>query len=98
MPLAVNEACVNVIQHARGSQPDGRVPLLVCRRRNVLVSRLQDQAPIVDVTGVPPRAIDDMRPGGFGVHMIRELMDKVEFLHNPERVGNLSQMTEYLTC
>lgn len=98
MVLAVNEACMNVIQHAYGNRPDGRIHLLILRYRKALVFRLQDQAPAVDVCTVRPRALDDIRPGGLGVHMMRELMDEVAFLQTPEPVGNLLQMTKYLIC
>lgn len=96
MVLAVNEACANVIRHGYENRPDGPIRLQIHRQGNVLVFQLQDQAPPVDVSNVHPRALDEIRPGGLGTHLMREIMDDVVFLQPPEGNGNLLQMTRTL--
>jgi len=49
----------------------------------------------VDVEKVCSRDLDDVRPGGLGVHLIDSLMDECGFIDPPEGVGNLFQMKKY---
>lgn len=91
--LAVNEACANVIRHGYGNRPDGQIRLRIQRQGDLLIFQLQDQAPPVDVSNVHPRPLDEIRPGGLGTHLMREIMDDVVFMQPPEGNGNLLQMT-----
>jgi sigma-B regulation protein RsbU (phosphoserine phosphatase) len=36
-----------------------------------------------------------VRPGGLGVHFIREIMDEVSYLPSPDQTGNLLSMKKY---
>ncbi len=94
--LAVDEATSNVIRHAYGGDENGEVILQVLRRGNTLVIRLIDFAPPIDLATVKPRDLDDLRPGGLGTHIIREIMDKLEFIKPPRGVGNVLEMTRKL--
>ena len=40
--------------------------------------------------------LDDIRPGGLGVHFIHELMDQVEFLQPSGETGNILQMKKQI--
>jgi sigma-B regulation protein RsbU (phosphoserine phosphatase) len=94
--LAVDEATTNVIRHAYAGDENGEVILQVLRRGDALVIRLIDFAPPVDLATVKPRDLDDVRPGGLGTHIIREIMDKLEFVKPPRGVGNVLEMTRKL--
>jgi len=92
MVLAVNEACMNIIQHAYGMDPDGRIDVSLLREGGALVIRIRDYADTVDVGQVRSRDLDDIRPGGLGVHLINSLMDECGFVEPPSDGGNLFQM------
>ncbi len=93
--LAVNEACMNVIQHAYKHDPHGEIRLGIYLDERSLVFRLQDDAPCVDENKVCSRDLDDIRPGGLGVHFIENIMDESAFLKcSPQ--GNLFQMIKYI--
>lgn len=92
--LAVDEACQNVIRHAYGHAPDGRVVLEVRRDSGAMTILLRDYAEPVDVSKIKPRDLDDIRPGGLGTHFIREVMDEVVFLPTPPEGGNLLRMVK----
>lgn len=93
--LAVNEACMNVIQHGyRGA--DGMMELSVCAIAGGMEIRVRDQAAPVSMDDWQPRALDDLRPGGLGVHFIREIMDEVAYLSAPDQPGNLLSMKKFL--
>ena len=93
--LAVNEACTNIIQHAYRMDPNGRIDVTLIQEQGALVIQLRDYAHKVDVKKVCSRDLDDVRPGGLGVHLIDSLMDECEFIDPPEGVGNLFQMKKY---
>jgi anti-sigma regulatory factor (Ser/Thr protein kinase) len=90
--LAVNEACMNVIQHAYAMDPNGQIDLVVSLEKGLLVFRLRDYARTVDASKIFPRDLDTVRPGGLGVHFIRTLMDECRFLQPPDDGGNLFEM------
>jgi len=94
--LAVNEACMNIIQHAYAMRPDGQIDLLVFQEPGALVFHLRDYAECVDQDKICSRDLDDVRPGGLGVHLMGCLMDEYGFLEPPADGGNLFQMKKYI--
>jgi len=90
--LAVDEAAVNIIRHAYGGADAGEIVLQILNNRDVLVFRLTDFAPPVDRASICPRDLDDIRPGGLGVHLIAEVMDEFEFVEPPPGAGNVLEM------
>jgi len=93
--LAVNEACTNIIQHAYRMEPNGRIDVTLIQERGALLIQLRDYARKIDTEKVCSRDLDDVRPGGLGVHLIDSLMDECGFIDPPEGVGNLFQMKKY---
>lgn len=77
--MAVNEACMNIIQHAYGNGPGGLIELEVRRTPDELEVMLKDFAPPVDVDSIRPRRLDDLRPGGLGTFFIRQSMDECNY-------------------
>jgi len=96
LTLAVNEAAMNIIQHAYRGLPTGEIILEILNNDTALVFRLLDFAAPVNCATLKPRALDDIRPGGLGLHLIRAVMDEVVYLPPPPGVGNLLQMTKHI--
>lgn len=85
--LAVNEACANVIQHGYNARP-GQCLTLACRPTSRgLEVRLRDQGKPFEFEAVPELPPDELREGGRGVFLIRQLMDEVSSTTAPE-TGN----------
>jgi sigma-B regulation protein RsbU (phosphoserine phosphatase) len=91
---AVDEACQNIIRHAYAGREGGEIVLVLERSGEELVVSLRDFAPPVDPSRVRPRDLDDLRPGGLGTHLIRELMDGAGFAPPPPDGGNLFRMSK----
>jgi len=91
---AVDEACQNIIRHAYAGREGGEIVLELERAGEELVVSLRDFAPPVDPSRVRPRDLDDLRPGGLGTHLIRELMDDAGFAPPPPDGGNLFRMSK----
>ena len=92
--IAVDEACQNIIRHAYRGEEGEEIVLHVHRREQDLVFTLEDFAPTIDPATVKPRDLDDIRPGGIGTHLIREVMDEVGFLPPPRGNGNILRMVK----
>ena len=92
--MAVDEACQNIIRHAYGKHRDGEIVVEIERQGEDLVLSLVDFAPPIDPTRVKGRDLDDVRPGGLGTHLIREVMDSADFIEPPPGCGNLLRMVK----
>ena len=85
--LAVDEALTNIIRHAYLG--DAEQPIEASFRRihlphdgqgrDALEIVLEDHGVTVNAKKMCGRALEDVRPGGLGLHFIRESMDTVEF-------------------
>jgi len=89
--LAVDEALANVIVHGYERRPDGRIwvtlePLADDGRGVGVRIVIEDEARQIDPVHIKGRALEDIRPGGLGVHIIREVMDEARY-EKRERVG-----------
>ncbi len=87
--LAVNEACMNVIQHGYKGDPKGEMILEILNNNGELEFRLTDFAETVDPSKVKPRPLDEIRPGGLGTYFIQRIMDEVTFAVPESGKGNL---------
>lgn len=93
--IGVNEACMNIIEHGYKKQP-GEIVFEVYAQAGYLVFQLTDFAGTVDCSKIKSRELDDIRPGGLGVHFINEVMDKVEYLPGADGMGNIIRMSASL--
>jgi sigma-B regulation protein RsbU (phosphoserine phosphatase) len=90
--LAIDEACANVIRHGYGQAYTGDIILEILYSQGELIFRLTDFAKPIDVATIKSRDLNDIRPGGLGVHLIKKIMDNYKFLDTPKDVGNILEM------
>jgi anti-sigma regulatory factor (Ser/Thr protein kinase) len=85
--LAVDEALTNIIRHAYLGDAERPIEAsfrrihvsLDGRARDALEIVLEDRGVTANSKKMCGRALEDVRPGGLGLHFIRESMDTVEF-------------------
>jgi anti-sigma regulatory factor (Ser/Thr protein kinase) len=82
--LAVDEACSNIIKHCCKDDPTRSIDVTISLDKDSLCVIMVDNGKCFDIKSIQPRDIEDIRPGGLGVHIIREVMDVVEYSHTPE--------------
>jgi len=97
MVMAINEACMNVIQHAYGGREDGEIIVEFWKDDCELLVRIYDFAEKVDLQAIKSRDLDEVRPGGLGVHIIHQVMDSVEYKNQADSVGNVLEMRKQLS-
>ncbi|MCK4660052.1 MAG: ATP-binding protein [Phycisphaerae bacterium] len=97
--LAIDEALANVITHGYGG-PCAK-PIDICvsplsegSRAGIRVS-IRDFGRQVDPVVICGRDLDDVRPGGLGVHIMRTVMDEVEY-KAAEGTGMRVTMTKWV--
>ncbi|MBN2033608.1 MAG: ATP-binding protein [Deltaproteobacteria bacterium] len=89
LKTAVAEACINAVQHGNKGRKDARVIVTITFKEGVLGISVFDEG-----SGFtsPPRDPDIVRimdnldpPVGFGVFLMKKLMDELEFKTLPDR-------------
>ena len=101
--LGIDEALTNIIRHAYGGAAEQPIEVIFHRiqepwrgaNREALEIVLVDQGKKVDSAKLAGRALEDVRPGGLGLHFIRETMDAVEFRHTNGR--NQLRLVKFLS-
>jgi serine/threonine-protein kinase RsbW len=95
---AVDEAVTNVIVHGYAGEA-GDVDIHVGRDAEAIVITIEDRAPTFDPRTVPTPDLDippeHRRPGGMGVHLMRQATDAIA--HRPRAGGgNILTITRRL--
>ena len=89
--LALVEALTNVVRHAYAGRPPGPMEMTLAMDGEEIVAVIEDEG-----TRFEPRedaslpAPSDLRESGYGLGIIREVMDDVEYDHDPERGNRLT--------
>jgi anti-sigma regulatory factor (Ser/Thr protein kinase) len=94
MALALDEALCNVIRHGYKQAADRPIWITITPVGGITTPEemhkngnpvqgirivLEDEAVQVDPSQIKGRQLEDIRPGGLGVHIIHEVMDDVRY-------------------
>lgn len=98
--LAVEEAMSNVIRHGYRGRHDGPIwvklsPVVRGDASGVEVV-IEDECEGVDLEKIRGRPLDEIRPGGLGVHIIKGVMDEAEYGHRSGRRGIRLRMVKVI--
>jgi serine/threonine-protein kinase RsbW len=91
LKLVVDEACSNVIVHGYAGREPGPIAVSFASNGDEIVITITDHSPPFDPREAPIPNLgapaSERRPGGLGWHLIRELVDRIEY-EPDERRGN----------
>ena len=98
--LAIDEALTNVIRHGYHGRDDLPIWIRLTPIKNDgdqqgMVIVIEDESKGVDLDQIKGRPLDEIRPGGLGVHIIRQMMDDVTYSHREETQGLRLRMCKY---
>jgi anti-sigma regulatory factor (Ser/Thr protein kinase) len=85
--MAVDEALSNVYRHGYHGSTDGRVYLeykTSCTPSPLITIEITDDATQIDIELIRSRVLEDIKPGGLGVHLIQTVMDHSSWEKRPE--------------
>jgi serine/threonine-protein kinase RsbW len=96
LQLAAHEACANIIDHAYAGDLERRilVTLTLGGRPRRLIIELHDNGYSFDLAAVPEPNLDEAHDHGYGLFLIRSLMDEVTYTSRPE--GNHWALVKHL--
>jgi anti-sigma regulatory factor (Ser/Thr protein kinase) len=80
MVLGVDEACTNIIRHAYHLRDDQLISLSIEGLSNCIRMRLRDYGKQTEAHTMRGRSHDLIKPGGLGLHLIRNAFDKVDYI------------------
>lgn len=82
--LAIDEACTNIIRHAYGGTTERPITLHAWLLPDRLRIVLHDEGKPATIAALQSRKLDDIRPGGLGIHLIKSVMDTFEYHAHPQ--------------
>jgi anti-sigma regulatory factor (Ser/Thr protein kinase) len=75
--LALGEAMTNIIRHAYEGRTDCAIQLVCRPHGDGLEFIIMDRGVGFDPDSIPKRPLGELRPGGWGRHIIGQVMDEV---------------------
>lgn len=81
--LGVDEACTNIIRYAYELRDDQLIILTMEGLRDCVRMRLRDYGQQRPSHAMKGRSHDVIKPGGLGLHLIRNAFDKVDYILKP---------------
>ena len=80
MVLGVDEACTNIIRHAYHLRDDQPIALSLEAKPDCVCLRLRDYGRQSAPENMCGRAPEVVKPGGLGLHLIRNAFDQVDYV------------------
>ena len=93
--LAVDEACTNVIRHAYENSGDERIIITFTLRMDCFEIMIRDFGRGADPATFRGRDLNEIRPGGLGIHFIKSAVDKLEY-DMPPTGGMVLKMIKFM--
>lgn len=97
--LAVEEVCANVMEHGYVNCAPGPLELSFCSDGQQVAVTISDRAREFDPEHAPPPDLQlpagEREPGGFGWHLVRNLMDQVHYRYDAA-FGNTVTLVKHL--
>jgi len=93
--LAVDEACTNVIKYAYRGNADEQIVVRYRVDSERFEVVIEDTGIKADPLAIAGRKLEEVRPGGLGVHFIKRCFDVFEF-DARKKIGNRLRLVRYL--
>jgi anti-sigma regulatory factor (Ser/Thr protein kinase) len=80
--LAIDEALANIIRHGYDQRDDEPIHIAIWILQDEAPGiriMIEDEAKQIDPDSIKGRDLEDVKPGGLGVHIMREIMDSCRF-------------------
>ncbi len=77
--LAVDEACSNIMRHGYHNDTSRQIHLTIRREKDELIIQVVDDGECFDISEAKARNPEDVHPGGLGIYIIKQVMDRVEY-------------------
>ena len=95
LKLAIDEACANIIKHAYKGDTGKKIRVQYRITKEVFEAVIEDSGKKVTPELLQGRDLDDVRPGGLGIHFIKRAFDVVAY-DEKKKKGNRLRLIKYL--
>ena len=95
LKLAIDEACANVIKHTYKGDTGKNIRIQYRITKETFEAVIEDSGEKVNPELLKGRDLDDVRPGGLGIHFIRRAFDVVAY-DEKKKKGNRLRLVKYL--
>ena len=83
--LAIDEALQNIIRYAYDFDKNKKILIKLEKISEIsLKAELRDFGTRVSTAQIKPREIDDIKPGGLGIHFIKSISKKMIYEHKDD--------------
>ncbi len=93
--IAIDEACSNVIKHAYGGDTSRTILIRFRKSQKGFEVWIEDEGKKVEPESIEGRDLDDIRPGGLGVHLIKRAFDIFAFDQRKKK-GNRLRLVRFM--
>lgn len=93
--LAVDETCSNIIRHSYNNDHTGQIKLSLELTQDSLCITITDTGIEFDICAAQPRDVTDVKPGGLGIYIIKQIMDNVEYRRTEDGCNRI-RLIKYL--
>jgi serine/threonine-protein kinase RsbW len=93
--LAIDEACTNIIKHAYKGVTSEKIILKYKISQKTFKVIIEDSGSKSNIDVMKGRSLEDVRPGGLGIHLINRVFDVFEF-DEKKRKGNRLKLVKYI--
>ncbi len=92
--LAIDEACSNVIKHAYKGDTRQSIAVRYKMTKQAFEVIIDDNGVKAEPESIEGRDLDDIRPGGLGIHFIKRAFDLFQF-DQRKRKGNRLRLVRF---
>ena len=85
--LAIDEACSNVIKHAYGGDATKKIVVKYIVTKKLFKVIIEDSGMKAQIEFMQGRSLNDVRPGGLGIHFIRRVIDGFRIDEHKKKVN-----------
>ena len=95
LKLAIDEACTNIIKHTYKGGTGKKIRVQYRITKEAFEAVIEDSGKKVNPELLQGRDLDDVRPGGLGIHFIKRAFDVVAYDERKKK-GNRLRLVKYL--
>ena len=94
--LAIDEACSNIIKHAYRGDATKKIVVKYTITKRLFKVVIEDSGIKAHIESMQGRSLDDIRPGGLGIHFIKRVFNGFRLDEHKKR-GNRLILTKNLS-
>ena len=92
--LAIDECCSNIVKHRSHAISDDQIHAQIELFDDRIRIKIESYCLASEADRIKPREFEDVRPGGLGMHFIREIADEVYYVPSNNHPGSMTLVLE----